>query len=322
MFGRAVVPSLPPVRIRRLLRTGPAALLLAAALALATSAGQPAPARAAAVWSPAPGTTWQWQIVGRIGQLRDVEMYDVDVEDAVPSPRTVRVPGFGSARWPAGTNAGIVERLHARGIVAICYLDSGAWESYRPDAHLFPPAVIGRSSGWEGERWLDLRPAARPHFAPIIWARFRLARAIGCDGIEPDQNNPIGNDPGFPISRADERSWYLEVARQAHRLGLSVGMKNGLEVLTPRLAAAFDWSLNEECFYFHECGRERPFVAAGKAVFQTEYTDDWQRRGVRTMGAVAARVCQRANRLGFSTLAKRKVPDASFVACREVAVRP
>ena len=218
-------------------------------------------------------------------------MYDVDLQDAVPSARRVGVRGFGSARWPRGVNAGIIGRLHSRGKVAICYLDSGAWESYRPDAKLFPDSVIGRSTGWSGERWLDIRRSAWKRFAPIIWARLRLARSIGCDGVEPDENNPLGNHPGFPISKRAEARWYLKVAREAHARPLSVGMKNGVEVLDRRMARAFDWSLNEECFYYHECGRERPFIDAGKAVFQTEYVDDWRHRGLRSLGAVAGRVC-------------------------------
>ena len=59
----------------------------------------------------------------------------------------------------------------------------------------------------------------------------KLAVSLGCDGIEPDQNNPVGNNPGFPITYADEKAWYLEIARQAHALGLSVGMKNGIEIV-------------------------------------------------------------------------------------------
>ncbi len=274
-----------------------------------------APRRAGGIWRPAPGTTWQWQIVGKIGRLRNVQMYDVDLEDAVPSTRTVRVPGFGSARWPAGQNAGIIKRLHAHGIVAICYLDSGAWESYRPDARLFPRKVIGNSTGWAGERWLDIRPSSWRRFAPIVWARFRLAKRIGCDGIEPDENNPIGNRPGFPISLKDEHHWYVKVAHEAHRLGLSVGMKNGVEVLDKRLAHIFDWSLNEECVYYHECGREHPFIAAHKAVFQAEYIADWRHRGPDTLAAVASRVCPPSLAQGFSTLVKRVVPNAAFVPC-------
>lgn len=290
-------------------RTGPALLALALAALLA-----PAAARAA-VWTPAPGTTWQWQIVGPVGELRAVDAYDIDLTDAIPRATGVHVRGFGPVRWPRGANAGVIDRIHAAGAVAVCYLDSGAWESYEPDAGLFPTSVIGKTTGWSGERWLDLRPAARKRFAPIIWARFGLAARIGCDAVEPDQNNPIGNRPGFPISRAVERSWYLAVARHAHAAGLSVGMKNGVEVITPRLVAAFDWALNEECFFYRECARLRPFIAAGKAVLQTEYTDDWRRRGAASPGAVADRVCSAARRLSFSTLIKRRVPDRLFHPC-------
>ena len=107
--------------------------------------------------------------------------------------------------------------------------------------------------------------------------------SIGCDGVEPDENNPLGNHSGFPISKRAEARWFLKVAREAHARSLSVGMKNGVEVLDRRMARAFDWSLNEECFYYHECGRERPFIDARKAVFQTEYVDDWGHRGLRSL---------------------------------------
>lgn len=267
------------------------------------------------VWQPAPKTTWQWQIVGKVKHLRHVDMYDVDLTDAIPSKRTVHVPGFGDATFPKGKNAGVVRRLHRHGIVAVCYLDSGAFESYEPDAGLFPDGVIGNTTGWSGERWLDIRPGSWHRFAPIIWARLRLAESIGCDGVEPDENNPIGNHPGFPIERADQRAWYSKVAREAHRDGLSVGMKNGVEVLSKHLTKRFDWSLNEECFFYRECARERPFIHAGKAVFQTEYTDDWRRRGASKPAAVAHRVCASARKRSFSTLVKRHVPDRLFVPC-------
>jgi len=37
------------------------------------------------------------------------------------------------------------------------------------------------------------------------------------------------------------------------------------------LVGYFDWTLNEECFQYHECDLLQPFSAAGKAVFQVEY---------------------------------------------------
>jgi hypothetical protein len=277
----------------------------------------------------APATRWQWQIVGKVTTpFQNVAMYDVDLTDAVPAATTMNVAGFGAVTWPKGANAGIVDRLHAAGKVAICYLDTGAWESYEPDAKLFggtpgwssgDPAtdVIANSSGWDNEFWLDIRAAQRGRFAPIIWSRLDLARQIGCDGVEPDQNNPIGNNPGPPITLADEKSWYLEVARQSHARGLSVGMKNGVEVTDADTVAAFDWNLNEECFFFDECDVLAGFIRAGKAVFQVEYTDDWASKGFTEPVSLASsnQVCANARPRQFATLIKKKVPDNSYVAC-------
>ena len=104
-----------------------------------------------------------------------------------------------------------------------------------------------------------------------MWARFDLAVEIGCDGVEPDNNNPFGNDTGFPATLADQKAWYLEVAAQAHARGLSVGQKNGIETTDADVIAAFDWNLNEQCFQYDECDALDAVIAAGKAVFSTEY---------------------------------------------------
>jgi hypothetical protein len=247
----------------------------------------PPPPPTSVVWVPAPRTTWQWQITGIVDTSVAAQMYDVDLFDARPGEE----------------NGGIVGRLHTRGIVVICYLDTGAWESYRPDAGEFPASVIGNSTGWSGERWLDIRRAAWPQFAPIIWRRLDLAKSLGCDGVEPDQNNPVGNDPGFPITLADQKAWYLEVARQAHARGLSVGMKNGIETVDAETAAAFDWALNEECFQYDECDLMRPFLTAGKAVFQVEYK------------LTTSSFCTEANQLGFNSMRKRLALDAWRETC-------
>jgi hypothetical protein len=225
-------------------------------------------------------------------------MYDIDLTDAVPSPVTMRVPGHGDVHWPRGENAGVIPRLHRAHRTVICYLDTGAWESYEPDAARFPRSVIGNDTGWDGERWLDIRRAAWPRFAALLWSRLDLAKRIGCDGVEPDQNNPWGNNPGFAITLADQKAWYLEVARQAHARGLSVGMKNGIETVDADTVKAFDWALNEECFQYDECDVMTRFTRTGKAVFQVEYqgsTSDF---------------CPRAKQYRFSTLLKRLSLDA------------
>jgi hypothetical protein len=272
-------------------------------------ASDASPAPAAPVWALAPGATWQWQITGTIDTSYDVDMYDIDLEDAVPSARTVHIAGFGDVHWGKGLNSGVIAELHSRGIIVICYIDTGAAESYRPDAYLFPKSVLGGASydsngdQWKGEKWLDIRKKSWPKFAPIMWSRFDLAAAIGCDGVEPDQNNPIGNHPGFPITRSDQERWYLEVAAEAHARGLSVGQKNGIETTTPATVAAFDWNLNEECFQYHECKVLKPFITAGKAVFQTEYRGD------------PASFCPKAQALGFSSLKKKLNLGSWVVAC-------
>ncbi|AZM48003.1 hypothetical protein DMB38_21425 [Streptomyces sp. WAC 06738] len=107
-----------------------------------------------------------------------------------------------------------------------------------------------------------------------------LAARMGCDGVEPDQNNPLDNRPGFPITRDDQVSWYREVAAEAHARGLSAGMKNGHDQpgAVAELVGHFDWALPEECAQYGECARLRPFVEAGKAVFAVDYAPGADRR--------------------------------------------
>lgn len=258
-------------------------------------------ASAQAVWTPPPGTTWQWQITGVIDESFDVAMYDIDLFDAAPAGIEI---GAGSGIFTEqGINAGVIDRLHARGIKAICYVDTGAWENYRIDASLFPASVKGNTTGWKGELWLDIRETSWPLWTHLMWARLDLAVTIGCDGVEPDENNPYGNDPGFPITLTDQKKWYLEVASQAHARGLSVGQKNGIETTDADTIAAFDWNLNEECRQYNECDVLAPVIAAGKAVFSTEYKGK------------PKKICPDMNARGFSTLRKKKKLNAWVRPC-------
>jgi hypothetical protein len=243
-------------------------------------------------WLPRPGqhSDWDWQIAEPYDVSAERSVYDLDLFDLAPTGSFLEYERGEPIEVPAGPLAGAVEMLHGRTppAIVICYLDTGAWEDYRPDASRFPGAaasppdrpdppaegsVIGWSTGWEGERWLDIRSASRDLFAPLIWARLDLARRIGCDAVEPDQNNPLDNDPGFPIEVEDQLSWYEEVAAQAHSRRLSVGMKNGHDVdgASARLVESFDWALPEECAEFDECALLAPFLAAHKAVFAVDY---------------------------------------------------
>ena len=225
---------------------------------------QPPGGRAPAVTRDSPSVCGG-RPLGPLGSGRSPERSNERVRGADVRRRSLRRP------------PGRGERRHRQaaprdaGSSAICYLDTGAWESYRPDADAFPEERDRQLDRLGGRALARHQKASWPKFARIIWKRLDLAKTLGCDGVEPDQNNPLGNDPGFPITRADQKAWYLEVARQAHRRGLSVGMKNGIETIDRDTVAAFDWALNEECFQYSECNALAPFVRANKAVFQVEY---------------------------------------------------
>ena len=74
-------------------------------------------------------------------------------------------------------SAAEVASLHAQGKRVICYVDVGTAESFRPDYSSFPASVLGRSNGWPGERWLDIRRLEV--LEPIMAARFEMCREKG-----------------------------------------------------------------------------------------------------------------------------------------------
>ncbi len=51
------------------------------------------------------------------------------------------------------TSKATVDRIHANGGKAICYISVGSWENWRPDKGRFPKRVLGKDFyGWPGER--------------------------------------------------------------------------------------------------------------------------------------------------------------------------
>lgn len=237
-------------------------------------------ASAEEIWKPLPGATWQWQLTGELDLSFDVEIYDIDLFDA-----------------PAEA----VRELKSRGKRVICYTSVGAWEDWRPDAADFPAEVIGKTNGWEGERWLDIRRLDL--LGPIIEARMDLCKAKGFDALEPDNITGANNDTGFPLTPEDQLRFNRYLAKAAHDRGLSIGLKNDNNQI-PELVDDFDWALNEECFQYDECEDLLPFIEAGKAVFHVEYEVE------------TAQFCPTTQALGFSSLKKNLDLDAPLEACR------
>lgn len=233
------------------------------------------------IWIPAPGTSWQWQISGTIDTSLNVQMYDIDLFEA-----------------PQAT----IDALRARGVKVVCYFSAGSHENWRSDAASFPAEAIGRNlDGWPGERWLDTRHAG---VRTIMKARLDLARQKRCDAVEPDNMDAYLNGSGFPLTEATQLDFDRFIAAEAHARGLSVGLKNSVEV-AGQLVNDFDWALNEECVQYNECGSLSAFIRANKAVFHVEY-------GAATL---ADSVCPKTKPLGFSTLIKKLDLTAWRVAC-------
>ena len=192
--------------------------------------------------------------------------------------------------------------MHRRGIKAVCYISAGSWEDWRPDADRFPASVKGLPlSGWPGERWLDIRRL--DVIGPIMRARMDRCAKKGFDGIEFDNVDAYTNPTGFDLRPADQLRYDVFLANQAHRRGLSAFLKNDLDQI-PRLLPYFDAALNEQCFQYHECGKLRWFVEAGKPVFGVEYSlPRWS-------------FCPQANARNFNFLKKHLALGPWRRACR------
>ncbi|MFB6872742.1 endo alpha-1,4 polygalactosaminidase [Streptomyces sp. NPDC056323] len=243
-----------------------AVLILLALLAGCTSAPEPA---GKDLWRPEPGTGWQWQLSGRLDPAVDVPVYDID--------------GFDH-------KASAVADLHRRGRKVICYLSTGAWEDFRPDAGKFPASVRGKGNGWEGEYWLDIRRT--DILEPLMERRIQMCAEKGFDAVEPDNMDGYRNRTGFPLTAADQLRYNRLIARIAHRHGLAVGLKNDLGQI-PELEPDFDFAVNEQCEQYEECEKLTPFVKAGKAVLHVEYE------------LPLTRFCADSRRLGLSSLLKK-----------------
>ena len=230
--------------------------------------------RAEGMWQPTPGTSWQWQLSSQVDTPLDVDAYDVD--------------GF-------DTSARTVEKLHANGSRAICYISVGSWENWRPDKYKFPKKVLGNNYyGWPGEKWLDIRRLSV--LAPIMGARMDMCKQKGFDAIEPDNMDGYTNRTGFKLTAADQLRYNRWLARAAHERGLAIAMKNDQDQVSA-LVSDYDFAITEDCFDQGWCNRMSPFVQQGKAVLAAEYTDT---------GASLGKFCPRARNLDFDAILKKR----------------
>lgn len=297
--------------------TAPSNLVVTNQTASGTKAVKFEAASSSTWWKPPKNTRWQWVLEGKAtaNETARFDMYDIDLTDAIPANTVQEVRwqnGFtANVTWPKGQNAGIIAQLKAQGKKVICYMDTGAFETYEPDAVLFPGKygtnnanremaysgpteyatwdVLGGLSSasdgsvFAGEYWMDLRQSAWPAILPIIQARFDLAKKIGCDGVEGDQNNVYGNDSSFNVTEVVSLRWYQEMYYQLHTRGLTAISKNGIELTAQQVTDPTNISycapglcipdgiLNEECHQYSECSNLDVASSKGIWVGQVEY---------------------------------------------------
>ncbi len=201
----------------------------------------------ASLLAPSPGTPWHLQLSGKLQEKSWATVYDIDLFDT-----------------PAATLAS----LRSRGKVVHCYFSAGSFEDWRPDKASYPSSVLGKPlDGWPGERWVDIRSTALRN---ILLARLDLAKSKGCAGVDPDNVDGYGHDTGFPLKQSDTVNFLRWLSGEAHRRGLSIGLKNGIEILS-QVASSVDWAINEQCHEYGECTAYRSFISSGKPVFNVEY---------------------------------------------------
>jgi hypothetical protein len=233
-----------------------------------------AAAHAQAAWLPDAGGRYDIQLTPPFNLVRSADILELDLFATSPEQ---------------------IKALKAKGVRTVCYINAGAWETWRADSREYPPGLIGKPySGWPGERWVDIRQ--RELLGKVLGKRLDLCKAKGFDGVDFDNVDGYAKETGFPLTVQDQLAFNKWLAAEAKRRQLAVGLRNSLE-LVPQLVDRFDFAVSESCFSDGTCGALQPFLDAGKTVVVVEYTN---------VNRKMSRFCDEAQKLGVQLLLKTK----------------
>lgn len=234
-------------------------------------------------WQPKLTDTWQWQLSGKINTSYDVVIYDIDLFD---------------------TPATLIGALQVEGRKVVCYFSAGSAEKWRQDYDQFKPTDLGKKmDNWAGEQWLDIRSAT---VRKIMLSRLTLAAAKGCNGVEPDNVDAYANNSGFELTPEHQLDYNRFLATEAHRRGLSVGLKNNVQQLAD-LVDDFDFAVNEQCHEFNECDSYNVFLSKDKPVFNAEYAEIYYKNSLAYLA-----LCTEAGMRKIQTLVLPLTLDDGF----------
>jgi len=156
-----------------------------------------------------------------------------------------------------------LERLNAAGILPIAYFSS-QYEDWRPDAHSFPAADLGKPLlPWPGERWVNTESEI---VRSIMRSRMDLAKRRGFYGVDVDNTDFFEHKTGLPNSLSLGINYVEFLAREAHARGLKYSLKNSMDLI-PMVKGVVDFYQNEEC---QQYGQAHLYDGVGP-VFNIEY---------------------------------------------------
>ncbi|MFI0419616.1 endo alpha-1,4 polygalactosaminidase [Spongiactinospora sp. 9N601] len=269
------------------------------ATSTATAGTDPAPAKGPAaenaIWRPPLNSRWQYQLQGT-SDFPATGGVNVDVCTVVqPGGECVRPTVFDidlyAAQEVTGNNhtlnTAAVKAIHANGAKAICYIDAGSIETYRPDYQQFldwhnanGKSLLGKpfDENFPDENWANINNdrGQRDFLLKMMAARVDKCVQAGFDGVEYDVVHAHEEDEcttGWKISYDTQLIYNRALAKIAHDRGLSVALKYDLGQIKD-LLPDFDYAVNESCHFENECAELLPFVKAGKPVFHVEYKSD------------------------------------------------
>jgi Glycoside-hydrolase family GH114 len=285
----------------------------------------PAPSSTTGIWQPTPGERWQYQLQSHKGAFPQTGGIDVSICEAPFGGGSCVHPGVFDIDLYANLKTGelntaAVAAIHAAGGHAVCYVDAGSIETYRPDY----PRFVSFDNGCDGclighpfskifsdENYANLNndQGQRDFMLKMNEARVGKCKRAGFDAVEfdvVDTWQTSASRSGWHISAQTQLMFNRGLASIAHRYGLAAGLKNDLAQI-PQLEPVFDFAVNEQCFQYHECDPLERFVNDGKAVFTVEYRTD------------PKAFCPKAEALGFSSIVKApnfSLFDQPYTPCR------
>ena len=257
----------------------------------------PCDTRVGACWKPAVNTRWQYQLQAARNAKGTACLYTSTgginagitgvpfTGGAAVAPSVFDIDFQTDPFCTGGTitqeNGPAVNALHAQGAKAICYIDAGAAESFRPDYSAYQNfnnscsgCLFGKPvGGFRNEFWLNINNDRGQRNFILSQVGNRLDRCVAnhFDGVEMDVVDAYSNRTGLTISADTQLLFNSALANLAHSKGLTVALKNDVEQV-PDLVPYFDYAINEQCQQYNECTNYTTYFAAqGKAVFQVEY---------------------------------------------------